>query len=179
MGTTMRKHFFKSICGAVLLGLFVLSASSNQSVVSDSFTGHYYIHGKKILSTSGWFDSEIRVIDTIHFSSVVTIKLMEDKSDTLLFFGLPGADEGENRIYGGFQRHDHVAGMAGFNQFERDRIYGSISDNNFEIKTTRPSGRLIMTGIISNDTIEMQGEFLYRGIKVNYELTGEKIYSLL
>jgi len=174
----MRKHFFKSICGAVLLGLFALSASTNQSAVSDSFTGHYYIYGKKILSTSGWFDSEIRVIDTIHFSSVVTIKLMEDKADTLLFFGLPGADEGENRIYGGFQRHDHVASMAGFNHSDRDKVYGSLSDNIFEINTTRPSGRLIATGNISNDTIEIKGEFLYRGIKVDYELIGEKIYSL-
>ena len=81
----MRKHFFKSICGVTLLGLFALSASTNQPAVSDSFTGHYYIHGSKILSGGGWFDSEIRVIDTIHFSSIVTIKLMEDKADTLLF----------------------------------------------------------------------------------------------
>lgn len=168
--------FFNTVPIIVLIGLFALLAGTSPPVINDPFTGHYYVQGSKILSSSAWpTGSEFTAIDTVHFAAVVTVKYMEEKQDTLLFFGLPGADEGERRIYNGRQSYSYIGGIVTYNESDYNRVYGSLSNEVFEINYTRPSGRFSATGNISYNTIGLQGEFLYRGSKAEYELVGEKI----
>tara|TARA_R100001143_G_scaffold63593_1_gene73108 strand:+ start:20800 stop:21366 length:567 start_codon:yes stop_codon:yes gene_type:complete len=166
---------YKTIPIVVLIGLFALLAGTSPPMENHPFTGHYYVHGSKIISTGGWLGSDYTVIDTVYFASVVTVKYMEDMTDTLHFFGLPGADEGERRIYSGRHNNSYIGGIVSYNDSDYNRVYGSLSNEIFEINYTRPSGRFIANGNISYNTIELQGEFLYRGNKAEYELVGEKI----
>lgn len=175
MDHTKLKPFFKTIPIVILIGLFALLAGTSPPVMNDPFTGHYYVHGSKIVLSGGWFSSGYTVIDTVKFASVVTVKYIEEKSDTLHFFGLPGADEGVRRIYNGRQSYSYIGGMHSYNSSERSRVYGSLSDNDFEINYVEPSGWYIVNGNVTNGTIEIKGEFLDRGTKVNYDLVGEKI----
>lgn len=175
MDQTKLKPVFKTIPIVVLIGLFALLAGTSPPMKSDPLTGHYYVHGSKTISTGGWFGSDYTAIDTIHFAAVVTVKYMEEKTDTLHFFGLPGADEGERKTYNGSQYYSYVGGFHSYNSSDYYRVYGSLSDKNFEIYMSRPGGRYIATGNISNRKIEVQGVYLYRGTKVEYDLAGEKI----
>lgn len=175
MDYTKLKPILNTLPIVVLIGLFALLAGTTPPADNDPYTGHYFVHGSKILSSGGWLGSDYTVIDTVYFASVVTVKYMDEMTDTLHFFGLPGADEGESRIYNGSQSKSYIGGIVTYNESDYNRVYGSLSNEVFEINYSRPSGRFIATGNISYNTIELQGEFLYRGSKAEYELVGEKI----
>lgn len=172
----MLKHTILNIITSVFFFLVVISASTSPPVTNDPYTGHYYLHGSKIVSLGGWFGSEYTVIDTTYFSSVVVVKKMKEKADTLHFFGLPGADEREIKIYNGNgPRADGAPFLPAYDISVLDRVYGSYSGTVFEIDYNLVSNFYKATGTINNGKIEIQGLYTDRGISVEYDLVGEKI----
>jgi len=155
---------------ALFAGLFLIANTAPEH--NDPYTGLYYVHGSKIISTAA-------INDTTHFASVVAVKLMKDKTDTLHFFGFPGADEGEaKQLFGRQQLSDYSVGMSGYDMFSPYRIYGAYSDDFFEINHNNIGRHYRGTGTISDDRIDIHGQLTYRSFTVDYELTGEKIYTI-
>lgn len=176
------KPYILNIIFFAFLGLVVISSFRTPPITDDIYTGMYYVHGSKIvmyytcpfIELCGPDDGPF--IDTTHIASVVTVKWMNEKTDTLHFFGLPGADEGENRIYHGrTQFGDYSNSLSRYDVFHWYRIYGSYSENSFKIDHDNAGNRYNATGKISNRTIKIQGEKTFRTITVVYDLVGEKI----
>ncbi len=176
------KNIIQAILSFCIVGSIVFSASTSPPVMNDPYTGLYYVHGSKIVTyyTCPFFDTcgtdDGPFYDTTRIASVVVVKLMEDKTDTLHFFGLPGADEGEQKLYHGrIQLSDHVGGLSRYDDLIGYKIFGSFYDNSFEINHNNAGNRYIGTGTISNNQIEINGQKTFRTITVDYDLKGEKI----
>lgn len=165
-----------------LIGSVVLSANSSSPVISDPYTGLYFVHGSKIVTyyrcpfidacgpDSGPF------YDTTRIASVVVVKFLQEKTDTLHFFGLPGADEGEIKLYHGrTQIGDYVGSMLQYDGLTGFRVYGLHSNDTFEIDHNNAGNRYKGIGTISNNKIEITGQKTYRTITVEYDMQGEKI----
>ncbi len=168
----------EAILFIVLISVITLFASSSPPAVNDPYTGLYYVHGSKIMTfhncafigICGPDDGPF--IDTTRIASVVAVKWMEEKTDTLQFFGLPGADEGENKYYLGFQRRDRAGEIA---VYDEQKIYGVQSGDDFEIRFNNAGFFYDASGNIVQDKIELQGLFTFRTTTVEYNLQGERI----
>lgn len=181
----MLKHNNLNIIISVFLGLVVISASTSPPVANDPYTGLYYVHGSKMVE---FYDCPFiefcspdqgPFIDTTRITSVVVVKKLVEKADTLHFFGLPGADENESKIYfGNHQRTDGAPFLALYDRSVSDRVYGSYSATSFEIDYHLVDNFYKATGTINNGLIEIQGIYTGRSISVEYELTGEKINNI-
>jgi hypothetical protein len=177
-------HLSLKILVIVLLGCLMLTATSS-SVTDDPYTGLYYVHGSKIMTfyTCPFIETctpdDGPFMDTTRIASVVAVKWMEEKTDTLHFFGLPGADEGESKQYFGLTQIDDAAGnMSNYGVLAGYKIYGSVSDDSFTIQYNNAGFHYDATGTISNDVIDIEGTFYFRTISVDYDLTGERIYTI-
>ncbi|MCC5941202.1 MAG: hypothetical protein JJU37_06620 [Balneolaceae bacterium] len=167
----------------LIAGLFITATSP--PVQKDPYTGLYYVHGSKMIEFSDCPFIEIcgpdegPFVDTTYFSSVVAVKMMQEKADTLHFFGLPGADESENKFYfGNYLRSDGAPFLPAYDTSVRDRVYGSYSGTAFKIDYNLISNFYKATGTINNGIIEIQGLYTDRAISVEFDLMGEKIYTV-
>ncbi len=178
----MQKYLIQNIIFLCIIGCIILSASSSPPVDNDPYTGLYYVHGTKIVTyyrcpfidacgpDAGPF------YDTTRIASVVVVKLLQEKSDTLHFFGLPGAGEGETKLYHGITKfRDYAGSLLQYDGISGYRIYGLITNDLYEIDYNSAGSRYKGTGTISNDQIEITGQKTYRTITVDYNLLGEKI----
>lgn len=178
----MQKHFILTIIFIAFLGILVISASSSPPVENDPYTGLYFVHGSKIMKyytcpfieTCGPDDGPF--IDTTYISSVLAVKFIDDKTDTLHFFGLPGADERENKIYfGRDQLSDGVGNISLYDVLVHYRIYGALYNNSFEIRLNNAGNHYQAIGNLSNNKINILGKNTFKTITVEYDLVGEKI----
>lgn len=180
----MLKIYAQAIIFIGLITVITLSASTPPPVMNDPYTGLYYVHGTKIVKfykcpffgLCGSDDGPFH--DTTRIASIVAVKWMEDKTDTLHFFGLPGADEGEIKLYyGNNQISDKAGDISLYDTFNRYRIYGSLSGNSFEILYNNAHNFYEATGNIIQDKIELQAQYNVRTTTVEYFLTGEKVFK--
>lgn len=176
------KHNILNIIFIALIGCIALSASTSPPAANDPYTGLYYVHGSKIVTFYACpfipicGPNQGPFIDTTYFSSVVVVKMMQEKADTLHFFGLPGADESEIKTYfGNHQRADGAPFLPAYDTSVLDRVYGSYSGTAFEIDYSLVNNFYKATGTINNGKIEVQGLFTNRTTSVEYDLVGEKI----
>lgn len=178
----MFKIYPEAIIGIVLIMVIALSANTSPPIMNDPYSGLYYVHGTKIvkfyncpfIGLCGPDDGPFH--DTTRIASVVAIKKMQEKTDTLHFFGLPGADEGEHKhYYGKFQIGDRAGTLLHYDELEEFRIYGSHSGDFFMIDFNITDRFYKVTGSIIEDNIEIYGLFTGRSISVEYNLQGEKI----
>lgn len=177
-------HLTFKILFVVLLGFLMLSATSS-SGTDDPYTGLYYVYGSKIMTfyTCPFIETctpdDGPFIDTTRIASVVAVKMIEDKTDTLHFFGLPGADEGEFKLYYGQTKLRDVAGsMLNYDGLSGYRIYGSLSGDSFTIQYNNAGLHYDANGIIIDSTLKVEGKFSFRTITVEYDLIGERIHTL-
>lgn len=182
MDTFNLKPYSQAVIFAIVLVFFAIATSSSPPTVNDPYTGLYYVHGSKIVTfyTCPFIPicgpDQGPFIDTTYFSSVVVVKMMQEKTDTLHFFGLPGADEYESKIYfGNHPRADGAPFLVAYDESVSDRVYGSYSATAFEIDYNLVDNFYKATGTIHHDNIEIQGIYSRRSISVEYNLVGEKI----
>ena len=178
----MLRNLIQNILFICIIGCIVLSASTSPPVNNDPYTGLYFIHGSKIVTyyRCPFFDTcapdDGPFHDTTRIASVVAVKLMQDKADTLHFFGLPGAGEGETKLYHGITRfRDYAGSLLQYDGLTGYRIYGLLTNDSYEIDYNNAGSRYKGTGTISNDKIEITGQKTFRTITVEYDLSGEKI----
>lgn len=160
-----------------LLGGNVLFAYTSPPVNDDPITGMYYLQGTKTIKMyPGWpsYDAEPNV-DITSIASVVNIRLVEEKTDTLLFYGLPGADEGKIGIYFGQQSTEYVYLIEMYDERDDHRVYAQFDDTTFEIDINNTGNMYRATGTIENGVIELKGRFQYRNRTFEYDLKGIKI----
>ncbi len=167
------------------IGVLFFISTSKVPAINDHHTGLYYVHGSKIVTyyrcpfidLCGPDDGPFH--DTTRIASVVAVKWIEEKTDTLHFFGLPGADEGETKFYHGTtQLSSHVGGMLHYDNLTRYRVYGLMSGSSIEIEINNAGNRYTGTGTLSDKFIDIRSQKTFRTITVDYELTGEKIYNI-
>ncbi len=178
----MRTIYTIAVTSVILITIIALSASTSPPVNNDPYTGLYYVHGSKIITYYNCPFIEIcgpdqgPFIDTTRIASVVVVKLMQDKTDTLHFFGLPGADEGEIKIYfGDDSRSDKAGDISLYDTLNGYKIYGYQTGNSFEIQYNNANNFYEATGSITQGLFELQGQYTMRTTTVDYVLTGERI----
>ncbi len=167
---------------AVLLATFfwsgfdsVAGSLSETQEKSDAISGLYFLHGTKMSTIYPClfhcFDME-PARDTTFVAFTTNVWLVPEKTDTLRFFGLLGADTGEQgpNQFGEFlfpiELHDE----------DQYRIYGRITANSeFEIELMYAGQRYVASGSFTDNTIQLEGKFEYRNRTFAYDLEGIKI----
>ncbi|WP_234568087.1 hypothetical protein [Rhodohalobacter sp. 614A] len=146
-----------------------------KSTANESISGMYFLHGTKISTiypcTFTCFDME-PARDTVSVAFTTNVWLVQEKTDTLRFLGLLGADAGES-------------GPNQFNEFifpielqdeDQYRIYGRISDNSeFEIDLKSAGPRYTAAGSFTGKTIQLEGQYHYRQRTFEYSFQGVRI----
>lgn len=187
MNRVSKKAGFYAV--SVLLALSVWSGfrgiAEHSSVTfhpSDAISGVYFMHGLKISEiypcTFNCFDME-PARDTTTVSFTTNIWLVPEKTDTLRFFGLLGANAGESGR-NQFKEFLFSTSVHDDEDDEQYRIYGRITgQSEFEIEVWGTGSRYIGAGSFQkNNSIQLQGMYQYRNRSFTYELVGIKIEEL-
>lgn len=153
----------------------IINLPATQDEPSDSISGTYFMHGKKISEiyscTFNCFDME-PARDTTTVSFTTNVWLVPEKTDTLRFIGLMGADSGEA---GQFQFSEFLFPIE-LHDEEQYKIYGRLKDDSdFEIELWLTGARYNGSGSFQNKTIQLQGIYQYRNRSFAYELEGVRI----
>lgn len=181
MKTVLRAISLITLCGFTFAALSS-SGIDNRSIFSgkdDPTTGMYYLYGTKTSTiypcTWTCFDME-PYVDVESVASVVNIRRVEEKPDTLQFLGLPGADEGKRGVYfGNFQFYDYVLPIRTFERGDEYKFYAYQNGNTFEIDHFYVGQSYKASGILDNGRIELKGRYNYRQRTFEFDLRGEKI----
>lgn len=180
-----KKQNNKRIAGysvAVILTASVLSGfvslgdhSPKMFKTDDPITGMYYFYGTKISTiypcTWTCFDME-PAVDTTSVAFTANVWLVEEKRDTLRFFGLLGADAGER---GRHQFGEFVFPIVLYGD-EEQKVYATLRNSNgFEINLNSTGERYTATGSFTGNTIQLEGQYHYRQRTFEYDLQGVRI----
>ncbi|MCG2590607.1 hypothetical protein [Rhodohalobacter sulfatireducens] len=101
--------------------------------------------------------------DTTTISFLTTIRMVEEKRDTVQFFGLPGANASRNSILPVECENPSFCGYANFEM-------GSL-----QIDYRTPAGEFSGTGWLDGEILTLDTYFEYREIGIEYKLQGKKI----
>jgi len=181
----MKKIYIINVLWIFLLACISLSANTTLSNNNDSYTGLYYVHGSKIVTyyrcpfieLCGPDDGPFT--DSTRIASVVAVKWVADKTDSLHFFGLPGAGEGETKNYFGKDLlRDHASSLLNYDVLSGYKLYGFQTDGAFTIQYSRAGFLYDATGSITGNTLIIEGEYVRRTTTVKYDLFGERILTL-
>ena len=181
----MKKIYIINVLWIFLLACISLSANTTLSNNNDSYTGLYYVHGSKIVTyyrcpfieLCGPDDGPFT--DSTRIASVVAVKWVADKTDSLHFFGLPGAGEGETKNYFGKDLlRDHASSLLNYDVLSGYKLYGFQTDGAFTIQYNNAGLHYDANGIIIDSTLKIEGKFSFRTITVEYDLIGERIHTL-
>ena len=169
---------------SVLLAVLIWSGfgsitehSSETFQTNNAISGVYYMHGIKISEIYpcifNCFDME-PARDTTTVTFTTNVWLVPEKTDTLRFFGLMGADAGEG---GPDQFGESLYPIELQLDEEQFRIYGRMTeDSKFELEVLGTGSRYIGTGSFqNNNTIQLEGMYQYRNRSFAYELEGVRI----
>lgn len=167
------------LAGIVVLFASVLYFNSCNTVdphtkALDNMSGVYYMHGTKISTvypcTFTCFDME-PYVDTTRVAFTMNMEPVDEKKDTLLFFGLLGADAGDS---GPYQHTENLFPIELFYQ-EEYKIYANVAGNTFEIELWSAGPHYKATGIVEDGMIELEGYYRYRNRTFAYSIAGKKI----
>lgn len=133
----------------------------------DIVSEFYLLEGWKMESRSCWVcdmeEFEQRIIDTTRISFEIEVQWMEGKPDTVGFYGLEGANAGENVVY-----PPHCVNM------EDCMVYAKFTGRKLEFDTGDWGYLYKGTGTLENGIIELKTFHRYRGLRIEYELEGRK-----
>ena len=149
----------------VLMALFMTSYFSVTSELSGDVEGAYFMHGTIIEQTYEfpWGEEHLVRSDTTTVSFVTTIQRVEEKEDTVQFFGLIGANAGKQNALPVVCESPTYCGYAAF------------ESGVFHFDYLSPGGRFTGSGQLEGNVLTINSSFKYRGIGEIYELRGEKI----
>jgi len=172
---------FHIIISLIFLSL-IFSACADGSLKSISpeniITGTYDLEGTQInqqicmIGCPPEREGEIMQSDTFHVSFPVEIKFYENRKDTLIFSGLEGADV-YIRNLGSNRRVSNPRCLANNNLY--DCAYAVIKHDRIVFDLIRPGGAYTGEGKLKNGKLELKTNYFYRGINVDYDLSGRKV----
>jgi hypothetical protein len=174
----MVKSFIICFSIAFLLVIAIIGCSGNSvspdsKVQANKISGTYFLHGTQVNLRFCWpQDCGTTVMDTISTSFTVTIQKLVEKTDTLRFSGLEGADAS--------LRHIHYWGSTSspLCVFGEERYYCADAlyrNQQLEFNLVSPFGRYFGEGTLKNGEIQLETHFRHRGSGADYSLQGFKI----
>lgn len=111
-------------------------------------------------------------IDTVEISSYrIELEIPADKPDTLHFYGLPGAKKAyfSHGVNGNYRRCQIPSSPY-------CDLYARLYDDKpFEMYLVSPGGMYTADGKLENGTLELEGNYFYRGTSIDYFLTGQRV----
>lgn len=110
-----------------------------------------------------WGEEHLSSSDTTTISFVTMIQMIEEKQDTVQFFGLAGANADRYHALPVVCENPDNCGYAKFEM------------GTFEFDYMTPGGYFTGSGRLEGDLLTLNTSFKYRGIGVIYDLQGEKI----
>ncbi|MDZ7718274.1 MAG: hypothetical protein U5K72_05575 [Balneolaceae bacterium] len=137
----------------------------------DEISGVYFVHGEQVNLTydfpwpSWGGDIVILSRDTIETSFTLEIKLVENRPDTIRFFGLHGANDGKKGAL--------PWTCDEFTPF--DCAFANLTGSEFVVDISSPLGTYDAMGKLENGEITLDAHFEYRGIGIDYSLKGVKV----
>ncbi|TVQ06079.1 MAG: hypothetical protein EA359_01655 [Balneolaceae bacterium] len=151
-----------------LVSLPVQSAKNHYTtqLSANTVAGFYYMHGTRIDIRSTYPGGGIIVTDTLHISFTLNIKPVENKQDTIQFFGLEGVNAGE---------YSFLPADCSILHSEDVCAYARLENSDFEIDFLRPGGSYWGSGSLENGVLTLETEYHYRGRGIQYSLHGVKI----
>lgn len=170
--SNMRKAF---LVLTLILTSVVIKGSDNapnshyDTLQNEPISGVYFLNGTIIEYTYDfpwpqWGGEKVIVdTDTTTISFVTTIRMVEEKQDTVQVFGLAGFNASSNRI---MTVECESPSNCGYVNFET----GSLQ---FNYSTS--AGEFTGTGRLEGGTLTLDTYFEHRGIGIEYDLQGKKI----
>lgn len=169
----------KSCFGYLGILLFILTSCSDNSTdpeinePDDEVSGIYLLEGYQVNLEICYVGpncegTEVLSRDTVQTSFTVEIELLNNRTDTLLFTNLEGADVGiKHPDYDGYAAGTNCnsATSCAFASLQNDTITFSISSQ---------EGDYYGTGELKNEELILETHFRYRGAGVDYVLSGTK-----
>lgn len=158
----------------IILGVFILCCSENSvepepEKPEDTVSGIYYLHGTKIqikydFPWPSWGGEEVILSqDTSQLAFTTTIKLLENKPDTVQFFGLEGANAGWSVFpQNCSELHIYCA-------------YATYRGHILELDLSSPDGIYIGKGTLKDGKMTLDTHFEYRHTRLDFKLEGEKV----
>lgn len=149
----------------ILFALFMAGVLDETGIQSHGVEGAYFMHGTIVEQSFEfpWGEDHLVRSDTVTVSFVTTIRMVEEKEDTVQFLGLIGANAGRQNALPVRCEHPDNCGYAAFKM------------GLFQFDTLTPGGYFTGTGQLEGDLLSIKASFKYRGIGEIYELKGEKI----
>lgn len=160
----------------------VLTSCSDNSVTpgenepDDEVSGVYFLEGYKInleiCYVSQFCEAgEILSRDTVQTSFAVELELVDNRTDTLLFSGLEGADIGVNHPeYNGYAADENCSAGSP----PEYCAYASFQDDSLTFDIASQPGHYYGGGTLENNELSLQTSFRHRGAGVDYVLSGMK-----
>ncbi len=151
--------------------LLINSSSIRNQSEADSPEGTYFMHGTIIEYTYDfpwpqWGGEKVILdTDTTTISFVARIRMVEEKQDTVQFFGMAGANASRNSVLPVVCENPNFCGYANFEM-------GSLQ---FNYRT--PAGEFSGTGQLEGEILTLDTYFEYREIGIEYDLHGGKIFE--
>ena len=170
--STIRKAFLflaLFLSSVLLKGSGEVSNPNSDALQSDSVSGVYFLYGTIIeyrydFPWPQWGGEKVIVdTDTTTISFLTTLRMVEEKQDTIQFFGLPGANASRNSVLPVKCENPSFCAYANFEM-------GSL-----QIDYRTPAGEFSGTGWLDGEILTLDTYFEYREIGIDYALKGKKI----
>jgi hypothetical protein len=142
---------------------------NSDTLQTESVSGVYFMHGTIIEYTYDfpwpqWGGEKVILdTDTTTISFVTTIQMVEEKQDTVQFFGLAGVNASRDNILPVLCDNPANCGYANFEM------------SLFQFNYRNGAGEFTGTGRLDGEILTLDTYFEYRAIGIEYDLQGKKI----
>jgi hypothetical protein len=176
--TLSKINYNISCIGIFFLLLFSCTDNStapDDNEPDDEISGTYFLEGYQVNLDLCYVGqncegNEVLSRDTVQRSFSVEIELVNNRTDTLLFKNLEGADIGiKHPEYSG-----HAADVDCPSSSPDYCAYAHFQNNALQFNIVTQPGEYFGTGTLSNEKLTLETSFRHRGAGVDYVLSGVK-----
>ncbi len=164
---TYKNQILVTLMLSILIGCSDGSIEPEPIETVDRISGIFFLHGSRTTTEAPCFHcpaGEDTLRETITFS--VITRLDPQDPERIQFFGLQGADTGDvdKRVYPDCTRSADC------------EIFGSVhSEVFFEIDIDNNGHHYQASGYIGTEDIDLQGQYSYDGVVIEYDLSGKRV----
>lgn len=151
----------------LLLLMSIMLGCMDANKINDTISGIFYLKGPRLTIEDPCFHcaaGEDTLREIVSFS--VIAQLDHDNPERIQFYGIQGADTGDfdKRAFPDCTRSADC------------EVFGRIiSGRAFEIDIENNGHRYQATGSLGTATIDLQGQYTYEDITIDYDLNGKRV----
>lgn len=148
---------------------------SGETEIEDTVSGIYYLYGPRTTvedPCTRCTAEQDSLREIISFS--VIARLDHDNRERIRLYGVQGADTGEfgKRVYPDCT-HSEDCKVFGYIVPSGEFV---VNGGAFEIDIENNGRRYKATGSLGTSTIDLKGQYSYKGITIDYDLNGKRVY---